>query len=117
LIADAKIEQDRRYQGDAWDARIDRWLSFERRRVNHGYGNYDDWRDEEVERPQPLSDVSVGEILEHALGIEPARWNRAEQMRVAAYLKTREWERYQARKGSFREWRYRLLEKPQREVS
>ena len=53
LIADAKTEQDQRYQADAWDARIDRWLVYERRRVNHGYGNYDDWRDEEVERPEP----------------------------------------------------------------
>ena len=107
LIALAKTEQDQRYHVDAWDARIDRWLVYERRRVNHGYGNYDDWRDEEVERPSPLTDVSVGEILEGALGIEPARWTKADQMRVGAYLKTGEWERYQARKGQFREWRYR----------
>ena len=31
LIAGAKAEQDRRYQTDAWDARIDRWLTYERR--------------------------------------------------------------------------------------
>ena len=54
-----------------------------------------------------LTDVSVGEILEGALGIEPARWTKADQMRVGAYLKTRCWERYQARKAGFREWRYR----------
>ena len=107
LIALAREEQDQRYQGDAWDSRVDRWLCFERRRVNHGYGNYDDWRDEEVERASPLTDISVGEILEYALGIEPARWTRADQMRVGAYLKTREWQRYQLRKGNFREWRYR----------
>ena len=53
LIATRKAEQDRRYHTDAWDARIDRWLGFERRRVNHGYGNYDDWRDEEIERAEP----------------------------------------------------------------
>jgi putative DNA primase/helicase len=107
LIALAKAEQDQRYHADAWDARIDRWLVFERRRVNHGYGNYDDWRDEEVARASPLTDVSIGEILESALGIEPARWTKADQMRVGAYLRTRQWERYQARKGEFREWRYR----------
>ena len=107
LIALAKAEQDQRYHADAWDSRIDRWLLYERRRVNHGYGNYDDWRDEEIERQTPLTDVSVGEILEGALGIEPARWTKADQMRIGAYLKTRQWERYQARKGSFREWRYR----------
>lgn len=80
---------------------------YERQRVNHGYGNYDDWREEEVERPSPLMDVSVGEILEGALDIEAARWTKADQMRVGAYLKSREWQRYQARKDQFREWRYR----------
>jgi predicted P-loop ATPase len=107
LIALAREEQDQRYQGDAWDAQIDRWLHFDRRRVNHGYGNYDDWREEEIERASPLTDISVGEVLQHTLGIEPARWTRADQMRVGAYLKMRQWERYQARKGAFREWRYR----------
>jgi hypothetical protein len=29
--------------------------------------------------------VSLGEILEGALGIEPARWTRADQTRVTAY--------------------------------
>ena len=111
LVVSAKVEQDKRYHADAWDARIDRWLVYERTRVNHGYGNYDDWREREVERANPLSDVSVGEILEGALSIEPARWTRADQMRVTAYLKARSWERYQARIGpgreSPREWRYR----------
>jgi putative DNA primase/helicase len=111
LIVSAKAEQDRRYQADAWDARIDRWLAFVRRRVNRGYGSYDDWHDEEVERSAPLTDVSVGEILEGALGIEPARWTRADQMRVTSYLKSRGWQRYQARIGggpdSPREWRRR----------
>ena len=111
LIALARIEQEQRYQADAWDARIDRWLVCERRRVNQGYAGYDDWRDEEVERASPMTDVSVGEILEGALGIEPARWTRADQMRVTAYLKARGWQRYQGRIGSGRhaprEWRYR----------
>jgi predicted P-loop ATPase len=40
LVAEAKVQQDQWYQTDAW----------ERRRVNHGYGNYDDWRDEESKR-------------------------------------------------------------------
>ena len=68
----------------------------------HGYGNYDDWRDEEFERASPLTDVSVGEVLEGALGIEPAHWTKTDQMRVGAYLKTRQGERYQARRGNFR---------------
>jgi predicted P-loop ATPase len=111
LVASAKAEQDQRYHADAWDARIDRWLVYERRRVNRGYLGYEDWQDEEVERTAPLTDVSIGEVLEGALGIEPARWTRADQMRVAACLKSRNWARYQARIGtgreSPREWRYR----------
>ena len=107
LIAAAKVEQEARYQGDAWDARIDRWLTHECRRVNRGHAGYDDWRDEEVERDRPLCDVSVGEILEGALGIETGKWSRGDQMRVSAYLKARKWERYKARNGNAREWRYR----------
>jgi predicted P-loop ATPase len=107
LIAMATAEQDARYQSDAWDALIERWLAFEKRRVNHGGFGYDDWRDEDVERTAHLTDVSVGEILEGALGIEPARWTRADQMRVGSYLNSRKWQRYQRRTGQFREWRYR----------
>jgi predicted P-loop ATPase len=107
LIAAAKVEQEARYQGDAWDARIDRWLTHERRRVNRGALGYDDWRKEEVERDRPIHDVSVGEILEGALGIEASKWSRGDQMRVAAYLKARRWERYKAGAGDRREWRYR----------
>ena len=95
LVASAKAEQDQRYHADAWDARIDRWLVYERRRVNHGYGKYDDWQDEEVERSSPLTDTTVGEILQDALDVEPSRWTRADQMRVTAYLKARGWQRYQ----------------------
>lgn len=107
LVAAANAAQDERYQGDAWDAHIDRWLTHERRRVNHGYAGYDDWRDEEVLRSEPLNDVSVGEILEQALRIEPARWTRNDQMRVSKYLKARKWQRFQRRSGDNRGWRYR----------
>ena len=103
----AEAEQEERYQGDAWDALIDHWLAFDKRRVNRGYGAYDDWQDEETERPSPLRDVSVGEILQLAIGIEPAKWTKGDQMRVGAYLKTRGWERYRHRVGGSLEWRHR----------
>jgi hypothetical protein len=51
----------------------------------------------------------VGEILEGALGIEPAKWTKGDQMRVGAYFKSRNWERYQRRSGENREWRNRKL--------
>jgi hypothetical protein len=49
----------------------------------------------------------VGEVLQDALGIEPAKWTKGDQMRVGAYLKARHWERYQRRCGDDREWRNR----------
>jgi hypothetical protein len=109
LLADAREAQDRRYQSDAWDARIDRWLTHETRTVNRGHAGWEDWQDEEIEESVPIRDVSVGEILEGALGIEPAKWTKSDQMRVGAWLKSRNWERYQCRIGETREWRHRRL--------
>ena len=106
LMADARVEQDARYQSDAWDALIEHWLVSERRRVNRGYG-YDDWVEEEAERETPIRDVSVGEVLDQAIGIEPGRWTKSDQMRVGAYLKANGWQRYQRRVRNLREWRYR----------
>jgi predicted P-loop ATPase len=110
LLSEAKAAQDARYQADAWDARIDRWLTHDVRRVNRGFAGIDDWRNEELERAEPIRDVSVGEILEGALGIEPGKWTKVDQMRVAAWLKSREWEKYRRSKGEAREWRYRKSE-------
>ena len=107
LLSEAKAAQDARYQADAWDARIDRWLTHDARRVNRGFAGIDDWKNEELERAEPIRDVSVGEILEGALGIEPGKWTKIDQMRVAAWLKSRQWEKYRRTKGEAREWRYR----------
>jgi predicted P-loop ATPase len=111
LIEAAAAEQEKRYQGDAWDDLIERWLTHETRTVSDGFPDYGDSRTESVPRPEPLADVSVGEILEEAIGLEPGRWGRAEQMRVSACLKTRGWERYRqdGARGVLREWRYRRV--------
>ncbi|MGO4917360.1 VapE domain-containing protein [Pseudogemmobacter sp. W21_MBD1_M6] len=113
LLKAARAEQDKRYQSDAWDGLIDRWLTHEKRPVNHGYAGVDDWQDEEFEHLEPIRDVSVGEILEGALAIEPAKWSKLDQMRVGAWLKSRHWERYQCRTGEGREWRYRKRPRPE----
>ena len=76
LLSEAKAAQEARYQADAWDARIDRWLTHDVRRVNRGFAGIDDWRNEELERAEPIRDVSVGEILEGALGIEPGQMDQ-----------------------------------------
>jgi predicted P-loop ATPase len=106
----AALEQDKRYQADAWDAQIARWITHEVRTVA-GTSPNDAPRTESVERATPLADVSVGEILGQCIGLEPGRWTRADQMRAGAYLKAKGWERYQTRKAKGRhgakEWRYR----------
>ena len=111
LIALAGIAQEARYQPDSWGVLIERWLVFDKRRVNVGFGPYEDWRDEYVPRPKPLVDVSVEEILDQVLGLEKAKWGRAEQMRVSAVLKAKKWQRYYTagsmKDGIPREWRYR----------
>jgi predicted P-loop ATPase len=114
LLVTARAEQEARYQGDAWDARIDRWLTHGTRSVNRGHAGYTDWQDEEFERPEPLRDVSVGEILEGALRIEPANWTKSDQMRVGAWLRSRHWERYRRRTAETREWRFRKLDNEDR---
>ncbi len=106
----ATSEQEARCQGDAWDARIDRWLTHDTRSANPGHAGYPDWQDDEFERREPLCDVSVGEILEGALRMEPARWTKSDQMRVGAWLRSRHWERYRRRSPETREWRFRKLD-------
>jgi predicted P-loop ATPase len=117
LVAEASAAQEARYQGDAWDARIERWLISERKSVNVGVGHFEDWQERFVPRAKPLTDVSVGEVLEQALGIEAAKWTKGDQMRVGAYLKAKKWERYKTtgapKDGVAREWRYRRLSPPE----
>jgi predicted P-loop ATPase len=105
LVAEASAAQEARYQGDAWDARIERWLFSERRPVNVGVGHFEDWQERFVPRAKPLTDVSIGEVLEQALGIEAAKWTRADQMRVGAFFRARKWAKYRT-KTPPREWRY-----------
>jgi predicted P-loop ATPase len=90
-IALATGEQGERYQGDVWDDRIENWLR------NDGM----------ITRLEPLHDVSISEVLQHAIGLEAGRWGRAEQMRIAAHLKAHGWERYKSGGRGQRAWRYR----------
>jgi putative DNA primase/helicase len=106
LIGHASVAQEARVEQDAWDALIGRWLASEKRRVNVGFGPYEDWRDEYTPRSQPLRDVSVGEVLEQALCIEPAKWTKADQMRIGTFFKAKKWVRYRT-SGKPREWRYK----------
>lgn len=105
LVTLAGVAQEARYQPDAWDALIERWLVSERQRVNLGTEYHQDWQDRHVPRPEPLTDVSVGEILEQVLRIEPGKWTKGDQMRVGTFLKAKKWARYRTTEKP-REWRY-----------
>jgi hypothetical protein len=66
---------------------------------------------------QAEPDVSVAEVLEECLQIEPGRWQRSDQMRVARCLTHLQLKRYQkragaSRAGAKREWRYRVSPTP-----
>jgi predicted P-loop ATPase len=80
--AAAVEEQDSRYLADVWEDKIANFVT-----------------------TQP--DVSVAEVLEGCLGIEPGRWQRSDQMRVGRCLTHLKLIRYQKRDGEKREWRYR----------
>lgn len=101
LEALAAEQQADRYQGDAWDDPIRRYLE-------HAAGQQDG--------------VSVAEILEKALGMERGRWTQADQNRVVRTLTSMGLRQFRARVGGHgdgaqRERRYRRgnLEKEQLE--
>jgi predicted P-loop ATPase len=52
--------------------------------------------------------ITVGELLEDALGIKKGDWGRAEQMRVSAIMQRLGYERRQARDRGERTWKYEL---------
>ncbi len=87
LMVKAAGEQASRFEGDPWDEALNPWL---------------DGR----------TDVSIGQILSSCLGKETQSWSQSDKNRVARALCSLGWERYKARLGSDREWRYRLVSKP-----
>lgn len=79
--------------------------------MENGYGERNPYR---RPRPEPLDDVSVAEIMEHALGMEKGRWSQVDQNRVARSLVSMGFEQYRARVGGHgsggqRERRYRRV--------
>jgi predicted P-loop ATPase len=104
LEALAGKEQAARYQGDAWDDLIRGYVERGANRMGNSY------RDMTVDvGNEHAPDVSVAEILQHVLGIEKGHWTQVDQNRVARSLTSMGFERYRARRGASREWRYRRL--------
>jgi putative DNA primase/helicase len=82
LTQAAEVEQDGRYQADAWQTVVEEFIA-------------------EAET------VSIAEILEKAFFIPREKWGQSEQNRIARCLRAAGWDRFQRRDGKCREWRYR----------
>ena len=67
----AQPEQQQRYQVDAWQELIQNYLQCKTQSVQNGFG---EWKDYPSPRLEPLADVTISEILEHAIGLDKARW-------------------------------------------
>ncbi|QNG82185.1 virulence factor [Stenotrophomonas maltophilia] len=88
LPADAKEEQASRYVGDSWEGRVEQWL---------------DLRMEPSKYPTRLAMASqidwatTDNLLTYAIGLEPGKHGKPEQMRVASIMKTLGWEQQRRR--------------------
>lgn len=88
LPADAKEEQASRYVGDSWEGRVEQWL---------------DVRMDPSKYPTRLATASqidwatTDNLLTYAIGLEPGKHGKPEQMRVAAIMKTLGWEQQRRR--------------------
>jgi len=104
LKAEAAVQQDERYESDAWDELIASWVENPTQR-NDSSGH-------PVEPFSSTEDsVTVGDILTHAIGKRADQWTQADQNRVARSLKFLLWERYRRRLNGGLVWHYRRKEK------
>jgi len=82
LTLAAELEQTDRYEGDAWDDLIARWV-------------------------EGKDFTSIDEILTMCLDKPKGNWTQSDKTRVARCLAAIGWERYKAGPRTSREWRYR----------
>lgn len=101
IVTVAKQEQECRRQKDEWEAQIEKYITH--LSVWNVVAQERVW----TERTSPLSEISVGDALENALGVPASRWTQSDQNRVSRCLKSLGWERFQKREGSSRVWLYR----------
>ena len=84
LPDDAPAEQAARYISDSWEARIERWLAGKFRKTREG---------DEVAPPRLMLHAgavewtTTDELLEWAIGMDPAKHTKADQMRISAIMK------------------------------
>jgi len=94
-----QIEQaEQRRFGDAWEELIERYVH-EEPRENQGEKYW-------MKRSEPLTELRVNDVLEHALDIPSGRWDRSSQMRVAKALQAIGWRRSKRETNGIRRWAY-----------
>jgi predicted P-loop ATPase len=81
----AADEQADRYEGDPWDELILNWI-------------------------EDRESVSIADVLSMCLEKKKDMWTQSDKIRVARCLRVSGWQRFNAREGSLREWRYRRPE-------
>ena len=88
LPEDAKEEQASRYVGDSWEGRVERWLD-----LRMDLQRYP----ERLKSATAVDWATTDDLLFHAIGLDPGKHGRPEQMRVAAIMKTLGWENHRRR--------------------
>jgi predicted P-loop ATPase len=85
LNREATVEQSDRYEGDPWDELILKWT-------------------------EERESVSITDVLDVCLEKKKDTWTQWDKIRVARCLRAQGWNRFNARTGLSREWRYRRAE-------
>jgi predicted P-loop ATPase len=87
---ETQVQQNRRYVPPAWIDPIERYIVNES--INDGGGFR--W----MQRPKPLTELSVSEVLQFALNIPESQWTKANEMRVAETLRYLRWTKKDVRR-------------------
>lgn len=90
--------------GDAWEDLVARYVE----EAPTDVGDEVRW----YKRPEPLQELQVNDILEHALRLPAGRWDRGSQIRIANVLKALGWRRSRRRDGNRRYWAYVKRDQP-----
>lgn len=98
LPADAKREQDARYQEDSWMEPIAKWLA--------GKGHVDSYNNVTVRDPisGEVGECSSSDLLWRALGIDTARHSKQDQMRAANVMSRLGWPKFRPMRYGTRVW-------------
>ena len=93
-IEETRRQQADRYSEPSWAELILRYINSAPVEEVTDYGVEDNW----VPRTQPLTEVSIPEILEHALKLPTGQWHKGNEMRLAEALRFLGWTKKDVRR-------------------